>query len=399
MAGGVTDAAEATSGLLDVDAVRARFSALDRPLAFFDGPGGTQCPDEVIEAIAEYLRNDNANIGAPYETSRRTDALVERAHERAGSFLGCEPGEVAFGPSMTSLNFLLTRAFARELEPGDEVLVTRLDHDANVAPWLALAEDVGIDVTFVDVHDDLSLDLDDLSAKLSSRTRVVAFPAAANSVGTKPDVARIVELAHDAGALAWVDAVHYGPHGPIDVRAWGCDVLVCSPYKFFGPHMGMAFGREELLRSWRAYKVRPSAEEPVGRRFELGTSQHELLAGFVAAVDYVDSLGWDAIVEHETSLGERFLAGLPDRVTLHGLPTMEGRVPTFCFSVPGHTARAVADHLAERNVAVWWGNYYALETMRRLGLDEDDGAVRAGIVHYNTAGEVDRLLAGLAELA
>jgi selenocysteine lyase/cysteine desulfurase len=228
---------------------------------------------------------------------------------------------------------------------------------------------------------------------------VVAFPAAANSVGTKPDVARIVELAHDAGALAWVDAVHYGPHGPIDVRAWGCDVLVCSPYKFFGPHMGMAFGREELLRSWRAYKVRPSAEEPVGRRFELGTSQHELLAGFVAAVDYVDSLGWDAIVEHETSLGERFLAGLPDRVTLHGLPTMEGRVPTFCFSVPGHTARAVADHLAERNVAVWWGNYYALETMRRLGLDEDDGAVRAGIVHYNTAGEVDRLLDGLAELA
>ena len=384
--------------LLDVDAVRARFTALDRPLAFFDGPGGTQCPDEVIDAIADYLRRDNANIGAPYETSRRTDALVERAHERAASFLGCEAGEVAFGPSMTSLNFLLTRALARDLEAGDEVLITRLDHDANVAPWLALADDIGIVVKFVDVNDDLALDLEDLAAKRTPRTKVVAFPSAAYSVGTKPDVERIVELAHEAGALAWIDAVHYGPHGPIDVSSWGCDVLVCSPYKFFGPHMGMAFGREELLRGWRPYKVRPSANEPVGRRFELGTSQHELLAGFVAAVDYVHSLGWEAIVEHETALGVRFLEGLPDGVALHGLPTMEGRVATFCFSVPDRTARSVAEHLAERDVAVWWGNYYALETMRHLGLDDDDGAVRAGIVHYNTAHEVDRLLTGLSEL-
>ena len=384
--------------LLDVDAVRARFTALDRPLAFFDGPGGTQCPDGVIDAIAGYLREANANVGAPYETSRRTDEVVALAHEKAGAFLGCDPGEVAFGPSMTALNFLLTRAFARELHPGDEVLVTRLDHDANVAPWLALAEDVGIVVRFVDVTVELALDLDDLERQLSDRTRVVAFPAAANSVGTRPDVARIVELAHEAGALAWVDAVHYGPHGPIDVGAWGCDVLICSPYKFFGPHMGVAFGREELLRSWRPYKVRPAADEPVGHRFELGTCQHELLAGFVAAVDYVESLGWDAIVVHESSLGERFLAGLPAGVTLHGLPSMDGRVPTFCFSVSGHTARAVAEQLAGRDVAVWWGNYYALETMRVLRLDEHDGAVRAGIVHYNTVDEVDRLLAGLAEL-
>ena len=383
---------------LDVDAVRARFTALDRPLAFFDGPGGTQCPDEVIDAIADYLRRDNANIGAPYETSRRTDELVARARERAGSFLGCAPEEVAFGQSMTAMNFLLTRALGRELEAGDEVLVTRLDHDANVAPWLALQEDIGVVVTFVDVHDDLSLDLDDLAAKRSPKTKVVAFPAAANSVGTRPDVAQIVELAHEAGALAWVDAVHYGPHGPIDVAAWGCDILVCSPYKFFGPHMGMAFGREDVLRRWRPYKVRPAADEPVGHRFDLGTSQHELIAGFVAAVDYVDSLGWDAIVDHETVLGQQFLDGLPDCVTLHGLRTMEGRVPTFCFSVPGRTARSVAEHLAERDVAVWWGNYYALETMRHLGLDVDDGAVRAGIVHYNTAVEVDRLLAGLGEL-
>ena len=383
---------------LDVDAVRARFTALDRPLAFFDGPGGTQCPDEVIDAIADYLRRDNANIGAPYETSRRTDELVARARERAGSFLGCAPEEVAFGQSMTAMNFLLTRALGRELEAGDEVLVTRLDHDANVAPWLALQEDIGVVVTFVDVHDDLSLDLDDLAAKRSPKTKVVAFPAAANSVGTRPDVAQIVELAHEAGALAWVDAVHYGPHGPIDVAAWGCDILVCSPYKFFGPHMGMAFGREDVLRRWRPYKVRPAADEPVGHRFDLGTSQHELIAGFVAAVDYVDSLGWDAILDHETVLGQQFLDGLPDGVTLHGLQTMEGRVPTFCFSVPGRTARSVAEHLAERDIAVWWGNYYALETMRHLGLDVDDGAVRAGIVHYNTAAEVDRLLAGLGEL-
>ena len=384
--------------LLDVDAVRARYTALDRSLAFFDGPGGTQCPDEVIDAVARYLREDNANVGAPYGTSRRTDALVDAAHERAASFLGCSPGEAAFGQSMTALNFLLTRAFARTLGEGDEVLVTRLDHDANVAPWLEIQHDAGIVVRFVDVRDDLSLDLDDLTAKLSDRTRVVAFPAAANSVGTAPDVRQVVELAHDAGALAWVDAVHYGPHGPIDVAAWGCDVLICSPYKFFGPHMGVAFGRDELLRSWRPYKVRPAANEPVGHRFELGTCQHELLAGFVAAVDYVASIGWDAIRGHERALGERFLAGLPDPVILHGLPSMEHRVPTFCFSVPGHTARSVAEHLATRDVAVWWGNYYALETMRRLGLDEVDGAVRAGIVHYNTTEEVDRLLAGLAEL-
>ena len=383
---------------LDVAAVRARYTALQRQLAFFDGPGGTQCPDDVIDAVARYLREDNANVGAPYETSRRTDATVAAAHERAARFLGCSPGEVAFGQSMTALNFLLTRALARELGSGDEVLVTRLDHDGNVAPWLALQADLGIVVRFVDVRPDLSLDLEDLAAKLSHRTRVVAFPAAANSVGTAPDVRRISDLAHEAGALAWVDAVHYGPHGPIDVAAWDVDVLLCSPYKFFGPHMGLAFGKEELLRSWRPYKVRPAADEPVGHRFELGTCQHELLAGFVAAVDYLESLGWDAITRHERELGERFLAGAPDGVQLYGLPTMEGRVPTFCFNLPGRTSQEVATHLASRDVAVWWGNYYALETMRALGLDEEMGAVRAGIVHYNTAEEVDRLLAGLDEL-
>ena len=207
--------------MLDVAAVRARYTALDRRLAFFDGPGGTQCPDEVIDAIANYLREDNANIGAPYETSVRTVELVERAHAAAGRFMQCHPDEVAFGPSMTSLNFLLTRALGRTLQPGDEILCTRLDHDANVAPWLALAEDSGVVVRFAGVHDDLSLDLDDLESQLTERTRVVAFPIASNAVGTTPDVARIVELAHGAGALAWADAVHYGPHGPIDVDGLG----------------------------------------------------------------------------------------------------------------------------------------------------------------------------------
>lgn len=383
--------------MLDIAAVRSRFSVLDRRLAFFDGPGGTQCPDAVIDAISRYLREDNANIGAPYETSVRTGELVELAHEKAASFLGCSSGETAFGPSMTALNFLLTRAFARTLREGDEVVVTALDHDANVAPWLELAHDLGIVVRVAGLTGDLELDYDDLASKLSARTRVVAFPVAANSVGTAPDVRRVVELAHGAGALAWADAVHYAPHGPIDVTAWDVDVLICSPYKYFGPHLGLAYGKRDLLASWRPYKVRPAADLPIGHRFELGTAQHELLAGFVAAVDYVHSIGWDAIVAHERALGERFLAGVPDGVELYGLRSMDGRVPTFCFNVPGRTPEDVAIHLATRDVAVWHGDYYAVETMRHLGLD--DGAVRAGIVHYNTEDEVDRLLAGVAELA
>ena len=383
--------------VLDLEAVRARFSALDRPLAFFDGPGGTQCPDEVIDAIARYTREDNANIGAPYETSVRTVELVQRAHAAAGRFLGCDAGAVAFGPSMTSLNFLLTRTLGRTLEAGDEIVCTRLDHDGNVAPWLELAHDLGVVVRFAGVHDDLSLDYDDLEAQLSDRTRVVAFPVASNAVGTAPDVARIVELAHGAGALAWADAVHYGPHGPIDVSAWDVDVLLCSPYKFFGPHMGMAYGKRELLESWRPYKVRPSANEPVGRRFEHGTLQHELLAGFIAAVEYVESLGWEAMLAHERGLGPRFLDGLPEPVELYGLRTMEGRAPTFAFNLPGRSSEETATELAARDIAVWWGDYYAVEIMKQLGLG-DSGAVRVGFVHYNTEGEVDRLLTALDEL-
>ncbi|HZS31297.1 MAG TPA: cysteine desulfurase-like protein [Gaiellaceae bacterium] len=379
---------------VDVDAVRARFPALASGVALFDGPGGTQCPDSVIDAIAGCLRESNANLGGAFETSRRSDELVERAHATAARFLRCRPEEVAFGANMTTLNFALSRALARTLEPGDEILVTRLDHDANVSPWLELAADLDLRVGFVEILENTTLDLADLERQLSGRTRVVAFPLASNAFGTTTDVARIVELAHGAGALAWADAVHYAPHAPIDVAALGVDLLLCSPYKFFGPHLGLAFGREELLRSWRPYKVRPAADEPAGRRFETGTLAHELLAGFVAAVDHLEELGWDAIREHERALGQRFLDGLPERCTLFGLPTMDGRVPTFAFRVAGESPRATAERLAERGIAVWDGDYYAVEGMERLGL-QPDGAVRAGFVHYNTPAEVDRLLEAL----
>jgi cysteine desulfurase family protein (TIGR01976 family) len=376
----------------DVDAVRARFAALHAPLVFFDGPGGTQCPDSVIDAIATYLRESNANLGGTFATSRRSDALVTGARLAAASFLGCDAGETAFGANMTTLNFALTRTAGRTLRSGDEIVVTALDHDANVSPWLELARDLDLTVHIAGIADDTTLDLDDLASKLNGRTRVVAFPLASNAVGTLVDAQRVVELAHDAGALAWADAVHFAPHGPIDARALGVDVLICSPYKFFGPHLGLAFVREELAAGWQTYKVRPAHH-----RFETGTLPHELLAGFVSAVDYIDSLGWETIRGHERALGERFLAALPDRCRLYGLPTMDGRVPTFAFTVDGIAPRVVSERLAERGIAVWDGDYYAVEAMRRLGLGSE-GAVRAGFVHYNTAEEVDRLLTALHEL-
>jgi cysteine desulfurase family protein (TIGR01976 family) len=382
--------------LLDIEAVRARFSALAGPTAFFDGPGGTQVPDEVIEAVSAYFREANANAGGFFEHSRRTDVLLDESRRVAGSFLGGDPEEVIFGPNMTSLSFTLTRTVGRELASGDEILVTRLDHDANVSPWLELARDLGLEVGFVDIDAEGGLDLADLERLLSDRTRVVAFPWASNALGTLVDVPRVAALAHEAGALAWVDAVHYAPHGPIDVAAAGVDVLICSPYKFYGPHLGLAWARAELLERWRPYKVRPAPNEPLGHRFETGTQPHELLAGFVAAVRYVDSLGWDAMVEHERSLGERFLAGLPGAFTLYGRPTMEGRVPTFAITHPEHDSAALAEELAERGIAAWHGNYYALEVLRVLGLEERGGALRIGVMHYNTAEEIDRLLEALA---
>jgi cysteine desulfurase family protein (TIGR01976 family) len=381
-----------------VEAVRARFTALQQPLAFFDGPGGTQVPDSVIDAIADYLRYSNANTDGPFDTSRRTDALLTTARSTAADFLNATVDEVAFGANMTTLNFALSRTASREWREGDEIVCTKLDHDGNVSPWLELAHDRGFIVKFAEVDEECRLDLEHLRSLLSDRTRVVAYPWAANSVGTVTPVAEVAALAHEAGALAWVDAVHYGPHGPIDVQAADADVLVCSPYKFYGPHLGLAFGKRELLEAWRPYKVRPADPFPIGHRYETGTLAHELLAGFVAAVEYLqDDVGWDFVLEHERELGQQFLDGLPDAWRLHGIPTMDGRVPTFAITHESLSPEEAATRLGERGFAVWHGNYYAVEIMKRLGLD--DGAVRIGIVHYNTAEEVERLLAALDELA
>lgn len=381
---------------LDVSGIRARFSALDRELAFFDGPGGTQVPDSVIDAVASYLRGSNANVGGLFETSRASALAVEQAHVAAAAFLGAGVDEVGFGQNMTTLNFALSRTAGRELAPGDEILVTRLDHDANVSPWLELARDRGLVVRRADIHDDCTLDLADLERQLSGRTRIVAVPWASNAVGTVQDVRRIAELAHAAGAIVWVDAVHFAPHGQIDVKAVDADVLLCSPYKFFGPHLGLFYARRELLERWRPYKVRPAPDEPVSHRVETGTLAHEALAGFVACVEYIRSIGWEALQAHERELGERFLTELPDRYTLYGPPTMEGRVPTFAINHPSLPPDAVAAALAERQLAVWSGDYYAVEVMERLGLPA--GAVRVGFVHYNTRSELERLLGALETL-
>jgi cysteine desulfurase family protein (TIGR01976 family) len=383
--------------LTTVEAVRARFTALQQPLAFFDGPGGTQVPDTVIEAISDHLRFANANTGGPFHTSRQTDALITKARATAADFLNASIDEVAFGANMTTLNFALTRAAAREWSAGDEIVCTRLDHDGNVSPWLELAHDKGLVVRFAEVDDDCRLDLDQLRSLLTERTRVVAFPWASNAVGTVTPVAEVAALAHEAGALAWVDAVHYGPHGPIDVQAVNADVLICSPYKFYGPHLGLAYGKTGLLESWRPYKVRPAPDFPIASRYETGTLAHELLAGFVAAVEYLRDVGWEFVTEHEHELGRRFLDGLPGPWRLRGVPTMEGRVPTFAITHESLRPQEAAMRLAELGFAVWDGNYYAVEIMERLGLD--DGAVRVGIVHYNTADEVERLLVALDEIA
>jgi cysteine desulfurase family protein (TIGR01976 family) len=382
----------------DVAAARAQFPSLASGLVFLDGPGGTQVPQSVIDAMAECLRDANANLGGPFESSRRADAVVATAHEAAARFLGASPAEVGFGQNMTTLNFALTRSLGRDLRAGDEIVVTRLDHDGNVAPWLELAQDLDLIVRHADFDPETgTLDLDDLAAQLSERTRVVAYPWASNALGTITPVQRIAELAREAGALAWVDAVHYAPHGPIDVAAAGADVLICSPYKFFGPHLGLFFGRKDVIDRWRPYKVRPAEDEPVGHRFETGTLSHEALAGTTAAIAYIESLGWDAVRAHERELGQRFLDGLPERYGLHGVPTMEGRVPTFSITHPERSPEELAATLGERGIATWPGNFYAVEVMKRLGLP--DGTLRIGFVHYNSDDEVDRVLEALNDLA
>jgi cysteine desulfurase family protein (TIGR01976 family) len=380
-----------------IAAVRDRFSSLRSSFVYLDAPGGTQTPDEVAAAVARVYIEASGNTGAPYATSRRLEALVDDARAASARFLGCTPDEVIFGANMTSLNFTLSRTLGRQLRQGDEIVVTRLDHDGNVAPWLDLADDLGLQVRHADVHADTSLDLSDLERQLSPRTKVVAFPWAANSTGTIVDARAVCDLAHQAGALAWVDAVQYAAHEPMDVRAIGADVVACSAYKFCGPHLGIAFGRRELLESWRPYKARPVSMQPVGHRFETGTLPYELLGGLLATYAYLDSLGGMAeLAAWERQLGEHLLAGLPPSARSYGLPTMAGRVPTFLINFPGISSARLSEQLADVGFGVWsHDSYYALGLHERIGWGE---ALRIGLAHYNTLDEIDRFNEALGGL-
>jgi cysteine desulfurase family protein (TIGR01976 family) len=392
--------------VLDLTAVRSQFPALATGAAYFDGPGGSQVPQRVIDAMAAYLRDSNSNLGGAFRTSRESDEVMARGRAAAADFTGGEPQGIAFGANMTTLNFQLAHAVARTMKPGDEIVVTALDHDANVSPWLVVAEDHGLVVRTAPLRtEDMTLDLDGLEALLTDRTRVVAFTLASNAVGSIPDAERIAAAAHSAGALAWADAVHLAPHRRLRARETGLDIQICSPYKFFGPHLGIAAVRPDLAESLPADRVRPADETPPGHRFEAGTQSHEAIAGATAAIEYLQDLGggdldsaFGLIEEHETELSARFLSGLPDGVELYGIRTPEGRTPTFCFNVAGRGPREVAELLGEQDLYVWDGNYYALEPMRALGIDDTGGAVRAGFLHYTTEDEVDRLLEALTDL-
>jgi cysteine desulfurase family protein (TIGR01976 family) len=378
-------------------AARSRFSSLKDDFVYLDAPGGTQTPDEVADAAARVYLEASGNTGAPYATSRRLEALVDEARAASARFFGCTFDEVVFGANMTSLNFTFSRTLGRQLSPGDEIVVTRLDHDANVAPWLDLAADRDLVVKHADVHADTSLDLSDLEAQLGPRTKVVAFPWAANSTGTIVDARAISDLAHQAGALSWVDAVQYAAHEPMDVQAIDADVVMCSAYKFCGPHLGIAYGRRDLLESWRPYKARPVGFDPVGHRFETGTLPYELLGALLATYAYIDSLGgMAALAAWESTLGERMMAGFPEGTQLYGLPTMAGRVPTFLINFPGVSSARLSEEMAERGFGVWsHGSYYALGLHERIGWGE---ALRIGLAHYNTLDEMDRFNEVLAEL-
>jgi len=410
---------------LDVAWVRQQFPALQQsvngqPAVFFDAPGGTQVPQRVIDAIAKYLSTSNANTGGAFVTSRATDQVISDARAAMADFLNCASDEVVFGPNMTTLTFALSRAIGRELQSGDELLVTCLDHDANVSPWVCL-EERGAKVRTADVSPaDCTLDMFDLQAKIRRNTRLVAVGYAANAVGTINDVAAVVRLAHDAGALAFIDAVHYAPHGPIDVRALDCDFLACSSYKFFGPHLGILYGKRELLQRLRPYKLRACTEQ-LPDRWETGTQNHECLAGLVAAIDYIADAGrhhdpsaatrrevilaaYEAFRQHERELTKELIAGLLaiPGVTFYGIKDpwqCERRTPTVAIRLEGYTPRELATRLGDRGIFTWDGNYYAISLSERLGVQESGGMLRIGLAHYNTAEEVGRLLGELRELA
>jgi cysteine desulfurase family protein (TIGR01976 family) len=438
---------------LDIKWILAQFPALtqeinDQPVIFFDGPGGTQVPGSVIDAIADYLVRSNANAHGYFATSARTDALIDSARVAMADFLGCDAGEVVFGANMTTLTFALSRAIGRELQPGDEIIVTRLDHDANVSPWCALAERGAI-IRFVDINtEDCTLDLSDLERQINQRTRLVAIGYASNAVGTINDVAAIVRLAHAVGALVFVDAVHYAPHAPINVRSLDCDFLTCSAYKFFGPHVGILYGKREHLARLSPYKVRPASDE-VPSRWETGTQNHEGLAGMVAAINYLAKLGchvspsvesellsslleadtgkWEAfrcppshsasyrsrraaivtamtaIQQYEKELSKQLISGLLEipGLTLYGITNPERfawRTPTVAITIAGHTPHSIAKALGDRGIFTWHGNFYAINLTERLGVEASGGLLRIGLVHYNTLAEIGQLLQALHEI-
>jgi cysteine desulfurase family protein (TIGR01976 family) len=404
---------------IDVDAVRAQFPALQRPsiggepAVFFDGPGGTQVPQSVIEAVAGYLSNSNANIEGEFETSSRTDEIISKARSYGGTFVGGSSDGISFGPNMTTLNFNLIRALGRTLKEGDEIITTTLDHDANVAPWLLMAQDRGLVVRTVGVTEDLNVDLEDLKSKLSDKTKVVAFCLASNAVGTLTPAREISKLAHEVGALAWADAVAYAPHRRIDVESIGCDVLLCSPYKYFGPHLGMSWMRTDLAESLPAERVRPAGSLPPGHRFETGTQLHENIAGFVAAVEYIADLGegndlgsrldsaFGAIQSREAELADELLRGLGDlaNVKVAGVQDADPhkRVGTFGLLVQKNPA-ALARALGAQGIYTWNGNFYAQNVVEHLGLDLEEGLLRIGIMHYNTSREIQRCVEQLGLL-
>jgi cysteine desulfurase family protein (TIGR01976 family) len=418
--------------MLDVARLRSQFPALKRPIngqpvIYFDGPAGTQVPMQVIEAITSYLRECNANHGGFFATSRQSDQVVHRAHEAMADLLNArEPDEIIFGANMTTLTLHLSRAIGKTLRPGDEVVVTRLDHDANVTPWILAARDAGAQVRTVDVHpEDCTLDLDDLRRQVGSRTRLLAMACASNAVGTVNDIATACRVARAAGALVFLDAVHYAPHGPIDVQAWDCDFLACSAYKFFGPHVGVLWGKRELLETLPAYKLRP-VPESLPDRWMTGTQNHECLAGVAAAVDYLAQADLDvaepareptalpgsrqairnslaAIKGYEASLSSTLLEGLGRRPWIRvwgikDLARVDERVPTVSISMDSRTAHQIAEHLAGRNINVWSGNMYAIGLSERVGLEGKGGFLRIGLVHYNTVEEISRFLIALDEL-
>jgi cysteine desulfurase family protein (TIGR01976 family) len=391
---------ETIDDTLDVAALRGGFPSLVPGRIYLDNPGGTQTHGSVVEAVSEYYRRYNANLGGPFETSVESDRVLAEAREAAAGFLGAGAEEVVFGANMTTLTMHASRTLCRDLGPGDEVLVTGLDHDANVTPWVLAARDRGAEVRFAGFDPETCLiDLGDFAAKLSARTRIAAFGYASNGAGTVNDVVELCRLARDAGAVSYVDAVHYAPHGRIDATAIGADFVVCSAYKFFGPHVGVLVGRDGVLERHRPYKVRPSHDEPPSS-WETGTVNLEGIHGTTAAIRYVESVGLDRIARYERGLAERLIDGLDaiDGVTEYGTRDLDRRVPTVMFTVAGRTPREVSEALAARGIYVWDGNYYALELMERLGLEGHGGAVRVGAAHYTTPEEIDAFLEAVAAL-